>query len=98
MSPLNERVARLRQTRVALRAAIKAAYRDPDPGFRAEKLRNASAALASTEEAWNALMAEAEARADRVELAQLKHQHTRPAAAPVRRSVPGYVTRDMRPR
>ena len=99
MSTLNERVARLRSTRVALRAAIRAAYRDPDPGFRAEKLRNASAALASTEEAWTALMAEQAARADRIDLAQLRHQGSRPAAAPVRRSVPtaGYRTKILVP-
>ena len=98
MQSLNSRVAQLRQTRVSLRAAVKAAWREADPGFRAEKLRNASAALASTEEAWTALMVEQAARADRIDLAQLRHQGSRPSAAPVRRSVPGYVTRDMRPR
>ena len=87
MTDLNERVARLRSTRVALRAAIRAAYRDPDPGFRAEKLRNASAALASTDEAWSALVAEHQARAARVEIAQLRHMNSRQVAAFARRSV-----------
>ena len=95
MQSLNDRIAKLRQTRVSLRAAVKAAWREADPGYRQQKLQAASAALASTEEAWTALQAELEARSTRVEVAQLRH--TRPSAAPVRRSVPGYVTKVMVP-
>ena len=73
MKSLNARIDGLRATRVSLRAAIKQAWAETDPGYRTEKLRNASAALASTEEAWNALMAEQDNRTTRVNLAQLQH-------------------------
>lgn len=99
MSTLNDRVARLRRTRVSLYAARKAAYADPDPGYRQQKIQAAELALKSTDEAWDRLMAEQEARIDRVNLAQLRHELTHPSVAPVRRTVPvsGYVTKIMVP-
>ena len=93
MKSLNARIDALRSTRVSLRAAIRAAYAESDPGYRAQKVQAATLALRSTEPEWQAMQTELEARSDRVELAQLKHQRTRPAAAPVRRSAAPYLTR-----
>ena len=99
MTSLNSRIDRLRSTRVALRKNIQDAWRIADVGDRAQAVQARKAALHSTQAEWDSLMAEAEARSDRVELAQLKHQRTRPAAAPVRRSVPtaGYITKIVVP-
>ena len=73
MKSLNARIDGLRSTRVSLRAAIRQAWKEVDPGYRQQKLQAASAALASTEEAWNALMAEKDNRTTRVNMAQLQH-------------------------
>jgi hypothetical protein len=93
MKTLTDKITRLRRTRIAMRAAIDAAYKEMDPGYRMQKLQAATLALASTEDAWKELMAQKAARDDRVDLAQLRHQ----ASTPVRRSVPNYITRDLKP-
>jgi hypothetical protein len=93
---LNSRIDSLRRTRISLRGGIDLAWRDPDPGYRSQRVEALTLALRSTDELWEKLQAEQEARSDRIALDQLRHQTTRSAAS-VRRTVPTYVTRDMKP-
>jgi len=99
MKSLNQRIDALRSTRVALRKALEQAWREADPGYRAQKVQTATLALRSTEDDWQAMQVELEARGTRIDLAQLRHQGSRPVVAPVRRAaVPtGYICKVMRP-
>jgi hypothetical protein len=93
MQSLNARVDALRKTRVALRKAIDAAKLIGDRCDREKRIYDLTITLRSTEPDWQAMQAEQEARSTRIDLAQLRHQGSRPSAAPVRRSAAPYLTR-----